>query len=98
MTNKSIPTEITVNLPPHLGEALAGIAITEGKSFADILLQAAEAYLQPKEPVKGIMSWSGKVFDEAKLAKLYASFAEEDQELAEKGIADYIVGLDKEDL
>jgi hypothetical protein len=31
--------------------------------------------------------------DEAQLAKLYAAFAEEDQALAEEGLADYVHGL-----
>jgi hypothetical protein len=35
--------------------------------------------------------------DEAKLASLYAEFADEDRELAEIGMSDYYEGLKKED-
>ena len=35
--------------------------------------------------------------DESELAKLYAEFAEEEQELAEQGMADYVEGLTRED-
>jgi hypothetical protein len=35
--------------------------------------------------------------DEAQLAKLYAAFAEEDQALAEEGLAEYVHGLCQED-
>jgi hypothetical protein len=35
--------------------------------------------------------------DEAKLAALYAEFAEEDRELAEEGLADYVAQLARED-
>lgn len=35
--------------------------------------------------------------DEAKLAELYAEFAEEDRQLAEEGMADYTNGLFTED-
>ncbi len=35
--------------------------------------------------------------DEAQLATLYAAFAEEDQALAEEGLAEYVHGLCQED-
>jgi len=35
--------------------------------------------------------------EEAQLATLYAEFAEDDQELAEEGIAEYAQGLLRED-
>jgi len=35
--------------------------------------------------------------EEAQLATLYAEFAEEDQKLAEEGMAEYVHGLCKED-
>jgi len=38
-----------------------------------------------------------QIFDEIQLADLYAEFADEDSELAEDGMSDYIVGLQKED-
>ncbi len=36
-------------------------------------------------------------WDETKMAALYAEFAEEDRALAEAGMADYAVGLARED-
>ncbi len=36
--------------------------------------------------------------DEVKMASLYAGFADEDSELAEEGMLDYITGLKKEDV
>jgi len=36
-------------------------------------------------------------FDEAQLADLYAEFANEDQELAEAGMNDYVAALTRED-
>ena len=36
-------------------------------------------------------------FDEAKVATLYAEFADEDRALAEAGMGDYAAGLVKED-
>ncbi len=36
-------------------------------------------------------------WDEAKIAALYAEFAEEDRDLAEAGMADYAAGLARED-
>lgn len=98
MVNECVPIEITVSLPPHLGKALAGIAAAEEKSFTDILLQAVEAYVQPSKPKRKTTFWSEKIYDEAKLAKLYASFCKEDSKLAEEGMTNYIVGLNKEDL
>jgi hypothetical protein len=38
-----------------------------------------------------------QVFGETQLSALYAEFADEDSKLAEDGISDYIVGLQKED-
>jgi hypothetical protein len=40
---------------------------------------------------------SGAISDEQRLAKLYAEFAREDQELADEGLADYSSGLVTED-
>lgn len=37
------------------------------------------------------------MLDEGQLAALYSEFAEEDRELAEEGMADYLVGLQHED-
>ncbi len=98
MVNEYAPIEITVSLPPQLGKALAGIAAAEEKSFADILLQAVEAYVQPSKPIRKTTFWSEKIYDETRLAKLYASFFEEDSKLAEEGMTDYVAGLSKEDL
>lgn len=38
------------------------------------------------------------VIDEAKIAALYAEFADEDRALAEEGIADYAAKLEREDV
>ncbi len=38
------------------------------------------------------------VFDEARIAAIYAEFADEDLALAEEGIADYAVELEREDV
>jgi outer membrane protein assembly factor BamD (BamD/ComL family) len=37
------------------------------------------------------------LLDEAQLAALYAEFADEDRELAEEGMSDYVKGLLRED-
>jgi hypothetical protein len=38
-----------------------------------------------------------RVVDDSRLASLYAEFADEDQRVAEEGMADYAEGLAKED-
>jgi len=50
------------------------------------------AFLQFRERRPRTQDW-----DEAKMAALYAEFAEEDRELAEAGMADYAAALARED-
>ena len=38
------------------------------------------------------------LLDENQIAALYGEFAEEDRELAEEGMADYLSGLQREDI
>ena len=50
------------------------------------------AFLQFRSRRQSVPDW-----DEAKIAALYAEFAEEDRALAEAGMADYAAGLVRED-
>ena len=50
------------------------------------------AFLQFRSRRQSVSDW-----DEAKIAALYAEFAEEDHALAEAGMADYAIGLVRED-
>lgn len=50
------------------------------------------AFLQFRTRRQAAPEW-----DEAKMAALYAEFAEEDRALAESGMADYAAGLARED-
>jgi hypothetical protein len=58
------------------------------------LIQVAEfvAFLKFRARLQPIST-----LDEAQLATLYAAFAEEDQALAEEGLAEYVHGLCQED-
>lgn len=65
------------------------------KSFD--LLPEIEKRQVASEIIRRTFSLDRKVTDEAQLQALYASFAKEDQALAEEGIEDYGKGLAIED-
>jgi len=65
------------------------------KSFD--LLPEIEKRQVASEIIRRTFSLDRQVTDEAQLQALYASFAKEDQDLAEEGIEDYGKGLTIED-
>ena len=66
------------------------------KSFD--LLPDIEKRQVASEIMRRTFSLDRKVTDEAELEALYASFAEEDSDLAEEGMEDYGKGLTTEDV
>ena len=66
------------------------------KSFD--LLPEIEKRQVASEIIRRTFSLDRKVADEAQLETLYASFAKEDQDLAEEGMEDYGRGLTAEDV
>ena len=66
------------------------------KSFD--LLPEIEKRQVASEIIRRTFSLDQKVADEAQLETLYASFAKEDQDLAEEGMEDYGRGLTAEDV
>jgi hypothetical protein len=65
------------------------------KSFD--LLPEFEKRQVASEIIRRTFSLDQKITDEAQLESLYASFAEEDHDLAEEGMEDYRRGLTVED-
>ena len=66
------------------------------KSFD--LLPEIEKRQVASEIIRRTFSLDSKVVDETQLETLYASFAKEDQNLAEEGMEDYERGLSIEDV
>lgn len=71
-------------------EKLPDEKIVEVLDFVRFLKTRIE-YHQPKRH-------NHRVFDEARAAKLYAEAADEDRQLAESGMSDYIASLKSEDV
>ena len=76
-----------MSVKEHVIQGLDALSETE-------LIQVAEfvAFLKFRARLQPIPT-----LDEAQLATLYAAFAQEDQALAEEGLAEYVHGLCQED-
>ena len=76
-----------MSIKEQVVQELGSLSESELKQVADYV-----AFLKFQARIKSMAD-----LDEARLANLYAEFADEDRELAEEGMSDYIEGLLKED-
>ena len=76
-----------MSLKEHVAQELDALGAAELQQVADYL-----SFLKFQSRAR-----SRPVWDEEKMAALYAEFAQEDRELAEAGMEDYARGLARED-
>jgi len=76
-----------MTIKEHLAHEIERLSEPELREVAEFV-----AFLKFRENVKAVT-----LPDEAEMAALYGEFRDEDRELAEAGMPDYVEGLRKED-